>query len=232
MTDAPDRPRAHQQHLTQLQRRLEGPLTIASLIFLVDYAWSVLANPSGASSFWGTIVLIAAWLAFLADYLLRLYLADRRWHWIWTHFFDLLVVLLPLLRPIRLLRAATLLSVFQRTAGTAIRARVIIYVAGASALLIFIASLAVLDSERDARGANIVTFGDSVWWAFVTIATVGYGDYFPVTPGGRIVAVALMLGGITLVGVTTATLSSWIVDRVADVTAHRLSGQKPPDPAD
>jgi len=55
----------------------------------------------------------------------------------------------------------------------------------------------------------------------VTVSTVGYGDYFPVTGAGRLVAVALMLGGVTLVGVITATLASWIIDRIAAVGQNR-----------
>ncbi|MBC7442223.1 MAG: hypothetical protein H7311_06845 [Ramlibacter sp.] len=95
------------------------------------------------------------------------------------------------------------------------RPRVGIYLVGASSLLIWMGSLAVLDAERPAPGANITTIGDSVWWAFVTVSTVGYGDYFPVTGPGWLVAVGLMLGGVTLVGVITATLASWIIDRIA-----------------
>lgn len=60
-----------------------------------------------------------------------------------------------------------------------------------------------------------IAFADAVWWAFVTI-TVGYGDFYPVTLTGRITAVALMVGGLALIGVVTATLRSWIVERVAD----------------
>jgi voltage-gated potassium channel len=58
-----------------------------------------------------------------------------------------------------------------------------------------------------------------MWWAFVTITTVGYCDVYPVTFTGRIVAIGLMVGGIALIGVVTATLASWIVERVADHTA-------------
>lgn len=58
--------------------------------------------------------------------------------------------------------------------------------------------------------------GDAIWWAFVTITTVGYGDLYPGTATGRAVAVALMVGGIALIGVVTATLASWIVERVAE----------------
>ncbi|MGZ0712641.1 potassium channel family protein (plasmid) [Coraliomargarita sp. W4R53] len=56
----------------------------------------------------------------------------------------------------------------------------------------------------------------SLWWAFVTITTVGYGDYYPATTTGRLIAVGLMIGGIALIGVVTATLASWIVERVSD----------------
>jgi len=73
----------------------------------------------------------------------------------------------------------------------------------------------MLDAERSADGATITTFGNSLWWAFVIITTVGYGDFAPVTALGRIVAAGLMLGGVALLGVVTATLASWIVERVA-----------------
>ena len=77
------------------------------------------------------------------------------------------------------------------------------------------AALGVLDAERAGPDANIVTFGDAIWWAFVTITTVGYGDYYPVTTLGRMVAVLLMAGGVAVLGVVTATLSSWIIDKAA-----------------
>ena len=61
---------------------------------------------------------------------------------------------------------------------------------------------------------QIRTFGDAWWWALTTMTTVGYGDMVPVTTTGRAVAAALMLGGIALLGTVTATLASWLSDRV------------------
>ncbi|WP_237358201.1 potassium channel family protein [Rathayibacter tritici] len=60
------------------------------------------------------------------------------------------------------------------------------------------ASLAVLDAERDTPGALITTFDQALWWAFVTITTVGYGDLYPVTGTGRFIAAGIMLGGIAM----------------------------------
>lgn len=107
------------------------------------------------------------------------------------------------------------LSVLRRTAGTALRGQVTVYVAGSSAILVLIAALGVLDAEQNSQGANITSFGDAMWWAFVTITAVGYGDYYPVTDLGRMIAVGLMIAGIALIGSVTATLASWFVEKVA-----------------
>lgn len=85
---------------------------------------------------------------------------------------------------------------------------------GCASLIAFCAALATLDVERDAAGANITNIGDAMWWALETMTTVGYGDRFPVTSVGRLVAVGLMLSGIALLGIVTATFASWLVARV------------------
>jgi voltage-gated potassium channel len=126
---------------------------------------------------------------------------------------DLAIVALPFLRPLRLLSLAMVVDVFQRAVGDTIRGRVIVYTVFGAVVMIYAASLAILDIERHVPGAHITSFGDALWWS---ITTVGYGDLTPVTGGGRVVAVVLMIGGISLVGVVTATLASWIVQRVAE----------------
>jgi voltage-gated potassium channel len=85
---------------------------------------------------------------------------------------------------------------------------VVTYVAGSAVLLVFVGSLAVLDVEQNAPDAKILSFGDAAWWAITTITTVGYGDLFPVTPIGRLVAAALMMSGIAVLGVVTASIAS------------------------
>ena len=97
-----------------------------------------------------------------------------------------------------------------------IRGKVIAYTVCGAVVLVYAGSLAILQAERYQPGAKITGFGDAVWWAVTTVTTVGYGDLAPVTTMGRVVAVALMIGGITLVGTVTATLASWIVQRVAE----------------
>jgi voltage-gated potassium channel len=202
------------------QQLTEWPLAIVAAIFLVTYAWEVIADLQGPEAVVAEIIIWTTWAVFLVDYFVNLSLARERWRWFYTHLFDLAIVVLPMLRPLRLLRLVTILAVLQKTAGAAFRGRVSIYVAGAASLLVFTAALAVLDSERHAPGATITTFGNALWWAFVTITTVGYGDLVPVTETGRLIAVGLMIGGIAMLGVVTATLASWIVERVSQTEDH------------
>jgi len=75
-------------------------------------------------------------------------------------------------------------------------------IVGASSLLIWLI-------ERDSSGSNIHSYGDAVWWAMETITTVGYGDHHPITVPGRWIAAGLMVIGVALVGVITATVVTW-----------------------
>lgn len=118
------------------------------------------------------------------------------------------------------LRLATPISVLQRTAGLALRGRIAVYTAGAAILLTYVGALATLDAEKHAPGATITSFPKALWWAFVTITSVGYGDHIPTTGTGRTVAALLMIAGIAVIGTVTATLASWIVSRVAEETAE------------
>ena len=138
------------------------------------------------------------------------------------HWYDVLVIALPLLRPLRLLRLIPLLAVLNRRAKTRLRGRVAIYVAGGSSVLAFCAALAVLDAERSSPNANITDFGDAIWWAVTTMTTVGLGDRYPVTGVGRLAAFGLMVcRKHALLGTVTATLASWLVEAVAAERAKR-----------
>jgi voltage-gated potassium channel len=118
-------------------------------------------------------------------------------------------------RPLRLLRFVILISALQKAVGSAIRGRIIVYAVFGTILLVYVASLAVLDAERD-HNPQFNTFPDALWWSITTITTVGYSDKVLVTLTGRVIAVLLMIGAIGLVGSITATLASYIVQRVAD----------------
>ena len=160
-------------------------------------------------------------LVFLFDFGTRFYKAESklkfmRWGWI-----DLLssIPTLDFMRAGRMLRLIRLLRIlrafrstkhlvqhiFQRRTQGALTAAAIIAV-----LMIIFSSIAILQVEDDPN-SNIKTAEDAIWWAYVTITTVGYGDKFPVTTEGRIIAALLMTVGVGLFGTFTAYLASWFV---------------------
>lgn len=208
------------------ETRAQWPLTALAVAFLLAWSWPIL-DPGLAPAARTACQLVqwTAWAVFALDYLVRLALTEDRGRFVRGNVLDLIIIILPLLRPLRLLRLVTLLRVVNRTATTSLRGRVIAYVAGGSVLLAYVAALAVLDAERGHPDANITTVSDALWWAAATMTTVGYGDRFPVTGTGRLVAGGLMLGGIALLGTVTATLASWLTDKVTEQTDATLGAQ-------
>ena len=205
-----------QSNLQWWERYAEWPLAAAALLFLGLFSVQVLARPQGREAYVLWIVSWIVWGLFIVDYMVRLYLASNRWQWFVQHLLDFAIVALPLVRPLRLLRLLVLIEVLQRAIGNAFRGRIVVYTVSGVLLLIYTSSLAVFDEERFLPGATINSFGKALWWSITTVTTVGYGDVYPITNTGRIIAVLLMIGGISLVGVVTAALASWIIERVAE----------------
>ncbi|MFJ3664266.1 potassium channel family protein [Streptomyces sp. NPDC090119] len=191
---------------------MEMPLTLASLTFLGSYAALVLAPRPGTA--WDDLwiaLLLACWALFAVDYTMRWRLSGEGPRFVRTHWLDTLVLLLPLLRPLRVVRVYESMEHRRGLPRLPLYARVIAY-SGLTALLMgFTGALAVYQQERDAPASNMRTFGDAVWWACSTLSTVGYGDIVPVTPGGRIIAAAMMAGGLALLGAVTGSFSSWLL---------------------
>jgi voltage-gated potassium channel len=205
-----------QSRLERYEHRTEWPLAAVALIFLGLYSVRVLAQLRGSDAETVSDALIAVYCVFVVDYLARLWLAQPRGKWFRRHLWELPIILLPFLRPLRLLSLAVVVKSLEHALGHTIRGRVIIYTICGAVTIVYAASLAILEAERGQPKSEINTFGDALWWSMTTVTTVGYGDLKIVTGSGRMIAVVLMLGGITLLGVVTATLASWIVQRVSE----------------
>lgn len=195
-------------------RLAEWPLVAAASVFFLLYASRVIGRPEGVTQTMIEAGLLVIWVVFVVDFVVRLILAPDRWRWLLRHLHLLAIVVLPFFRTLFVLRLVALLSALRRATASAFRGRVMLYSITSASLIVLVGDLGVLDAEQDAPGATITSFGDSIWWAFTTITTVGYGDLYPVTIPGRTIAVGLMISGIALVGAVTATLASWFVERV------------------
>jgi len=168
------------------------------------------------------------WAVFAAEYGIKLSLAPNRRRFVARHIPDLIIVLVPMLRPLRVLRSVRLLRLLRlallggfaakglREARSILRHRGLNWVLLIVLVLNLIAAAAVLEFERGNPEANIDSYPDALWWAVTTITTVGYGDRFPMSPAGRGVAVVLMIAGIAMFGVITATIAAYFVEQKAD----------------
>jgi voltage-gated potassium channel Kch len=192
-----------------------GALSVLSIfnLFVVIFAPG---SPLGQVA---TIIDILLSVVFLADFSYRLFTAESKS----TYFFrqlgwmDLISSLpfpqFKILRLTRIFRAARLM----RKYGAKNMIREFIDNRAQSALLVlFFLIVLVLEFggylsyrvENDAPGANITTAADAVWYTFVTITTVGYGDQYPVTPWGRVIGVGIMIAGVGLFGTLTGYLAN------------------------
>ena len=218
------------------------PGVVASVVFLIAYSWTVLQPDMGRLLYGVLIALLALiWVAFLVDYVVRFRLAEDKRRFVQHNVVDLLSVLIPVARPFRLIGDLFRIPSLRGGSGSHLRRRIIIIAGTFVLMFIYTISLAVYQVERYAPGSNIHSFGDSLWWACVTMATVGYGDYYPVTVTGRLLAVVLMIGGIAIVGTASATIVSYLNEQTQQARDRRArehesaDGPRPvedPDPRD
>jgi len=162
-------------------------------------------------------------IIFLIDFSIRFKNSENKlefmkWGWI-----DLVASIpsVDFLRAGRLLRLIRLLRVFRALKSTKLiyehinrnkRQSALTSVALISFLMIVFSSIAILQFEKDIN-SNIKTAEDAIWWSYVTITTVGYGDKFPITTEGRIIGAILMTTGVGIFGTFTALVSSWFIDK-------------------
>ena len=204
------------------------PLDVLAIIFLIDVLllWSFPdASPPLLAAL--NIIVWLVWAGFAIDYTVRLSTSTPKLAFIRSHKLDLLMVLIPMLRILRvflLLRRSLAAVSTDKIAGSLV---------SIVAVVVFVSAFLEWRVEVGAPGATITTFREAIWWAVVTTTTVGYGDYSPVTATGRLIAMVLMLVGIGLIGTVSATAATWFVSRrpKSNVAADKVEGATSVDAA-
>jgi len=202
----------------RVDRLTATPMLILSIIFLfvllVPYA--VTLDDATQEAF--DVVSVLIWLAFALELSVKVALCDNRWRYLVTHWIDVLIVVFPFLRPLRVLRALPVFArawhgvrnlLHQQTAGV---------IGLASVFAVVLCGVVVYAVERNA-GGPIRSLQDAMWWGVVTITTVGYGDMYPVTGLGRIVGTFLMVTGVGLFSLSAARIAAFFIgddDATAD----------------
>ena len=212
------------------ERYTTWPMFLLSLIFVALSA-VIVAQPSELSHLAMRAVYAAAgvlWVVFIVDYLVHWLLSASRVRFARRHSFELASIIIPYLRPFLLISYVWLLP--SPKAGTAgsLRTRAMVSAGLFSLCLVYTTSTVVWVVEHRDPQANIVNWGDAIWWGFTTISTVGYGDFYPVTLVGRSIAILLMTGGVFVIGVVSAAAVSAFsetVSRYAKEHAGELAAQ-------
>ena len=214
--------------LAKWESRLSIPMLLLSLIWIVVITLYILDVPGSNERIPLGIALAVIWLLFIADYVIRLALAEHKRVFFRESILDLGSVVIPVLRPFHLLSYLRGIPYVRRPTAGALRARLVVWGLCFAALFIYTIALSVFEIERNAPGANIDSLGNALWWVVVTITTVGYGDFVPVTIPGRLFAVVLMMGGIAIVGTTSAIVISVLNERLQKLAkAHHGSNDHP-----
>jgi voltage-gated potassium channel len=204
------------RRLATWESRTQRSLDLLAIVFLAALfiRWLLDGRPAEA---WfrnlSTYLGYAVWVAFAIDYLVRLRLSVPRREFVRTHKLDLLMVLLPFLR---ILRVGIIIVKSVRQISTQ---RIAASMVGIAIAVVGVGALVVWRYETVAPDGNIHTVGDAIWWAIVTTTTVGYGNEYPVTLPGQIVATGIMIIGIGLIGTVSASVASWFVARRNDAVA-------------
>ena len=202
-----------------IERVTRYPMTLLGIAWLVVGIIVVTTKVNGTASTALVGTLFALWAILLAEYLVRLVVSPDRRGYFKRRWVEPVTVVAPPFQGWHiigiekmglLIREAALRVQFILNHHSLFR------VLTAAAGTLFLGAWLVLLFDNHAKGSNIHSYLDALWWAIVTVTTVGYGDRYPVTAGGRAVAVVLMLVGIGLIGVLTATVASAFVKEHTD----------------
>ena len=187
-------------------------LTTLALCFLVAFSYPAF-NEDISPSIKTLIEAVQwiCWLAFAVDLVYGIWTADNKKNYLKRHPLEIASVLLPFLRPLRLMRVISFGGLAIQKVAVGRQIAITFKVVLTSIFIAYISAVQITILERSVEGSNIKNFGDGLWWAITTVTTVGYGDRYPTTTEGRFLAVLLMLMGISLVGVITASVAAWFV---------------------
>ena len=203
--------------LVRIEQLSELPLLVLSFAMIPLLVGPVLWDMSADTDVLFVTLDTFIWAVFAVDLGARVLIAPKRLAYVRQHWLEVLIVVIPFARPLRLVRLVVFGSrAFRGARRLAHVDFLLVYAIG----LVVIAATVVTSVEAG-HDSSIGSFPDALWWAVVTVTTVGYGDMVPVTPVGRAIAFVLMFGGIGLFGALTANLASILV-RTEDTSKAAL----------
>lgn len=214
-------PKQRAKLLAAFESKTEVPMLILSLIYVLLALIPDVAQLDQEEHHFINQLIWLVWGIFATELAIKILLSQQRGRYLMQNWPDVLIVAMPFLRPLRFIRILFILPRTWRQTKAVLRQKTLSFIGLTSLLTVMLSSAFVYLVERGSD-SPIEDYSDALWWAMTTITTVGYGDMYPVTAFGRGVAVFLMLTGITLFGLLTASVASFFVD---DNQQQRLDSQ-------
>lgn len=207
---------------TELQARYamisSFPLFIAGLVWLIAFILRYSPSLAPIYGHQAENLMRYAWLVFFTDVVITFIIDPHKKGFARRHLLVLVALVIPPMRIALLVVAVHRLHMVR----SGLARRVGIYAFYTAVSVISLGALITLLYEVDAPGANIRSYGDSFWWAIATVFTVGYGDFVPVTVGGRVSGAVVMFAGTGVVGAMTAAIASRWIGRGSDSPAPTI----------
>lgn len=203
----------------EIERVTKYPLLVLGIAWLVVAIVILTTDTSGSASISLVATLFVLWTILLVEYVVRLVVTPDRRGYLRRRWIEPATVVLPPLQGghvVGIEKLTLLVHEGELRVEAVLKHHSLFRVLIAAAATLFLGSWLVFLFEKNARATNIHSYPDALWWAVVTVTTVGYGDRFPISAGGRVVAVVLMLVGIGLIGVLTATVASVFIKEHTD----------------
>lgn len=226
----------------QIEKALNGPLSILSLVMLVLMIVGFAAPLDQDEKRQIVLAIALIWWVFVLEFALEVFLSKNRLGYLKKHWFEAVLIVAPVLRVFWIFRAVQsfrMIGALRATAAApallaakrasrgfldAMSRHGLPYMFALTVVVVLIGSLGMYLIERDAHGAVMRTFGDATWWTIGTVTTVGT-ELYPVTGEGRFMATLLMIYGVSIFGYIAGVLASYFVR--ADRSRPRGSAERP-----
>lgn len=227
--------------LAEFEAWLERPMLVLSFAWLALFVVEFTRGLSPVLEAVGTVI----WALFVLDFALRFALAPDKGAYLRGNWLTALSLLVPAVRVLRVFRALRALRVLRaasaarglrlvKVVGTLNRGvsalggsfgrRGAGYVAALTAVVALAGAAGMYAFERDVPGSGLTDYGSALWWTAMTLTTMG-SDYFPHTPEGRALCLALAVFGFAVFGYLTASLATFFVGRDAEAPSGEVAGQ-------
>ena len=187
-------------------------LSILAILYLIGFSYPAFVT-SVTEQTQSNLDLIqwVSWGCFAADLLINFTISKDKKGFLKKNPLLVMSVLLPFLRPLRLLRLFSFGTLMLDRVNMAKSAAISLRVLVTAFFLTYLGGIEVTVAERSEVSGSIKTAGDGLWWALTTVTNTSYGDFYPITVEGRMIAMGLMFTGICVLAFASATIAAWFV---------------------